>query len=194
MGSSVECFVLHPIPRGLESLRRFVYTTKNGACSKSGYGCHDATVAIGEVEMDTPEEGKYEQYIQPDSISHDDSRWPKTCVCDYEFTDKDEWQINHDRFYARDDGTGVTTWHAAPSGAMRIAWWMGECFRGPDGKTWAVKLPDGSDWIIDGPANNGRKDGPAWTRTGTAPLFTANPSIKSPNYHGFLRNGRLEEC
>lgn len=193
MGSSVECFMLEPIARGVRFLRRYVYSSKE-ACSKSGFGYHNADVSIGEVEMAVPAEGTYEACISSDTIPHEDPRWPRSCACGYVFQDGDEWQINDDRLYAKTDGSGLTTWRTAPPGAMRSAWWMGECFHGPDGKAWAVKLPDGSDWVIDGPASNGRKDGPAWTRTGVAPKFTANPSIKSPGYHGFLRDGRLEEC
>lgn len=33
-----------------------------------------------------------------------------------------------------------------------------------------------------------------WTRTGAIPKVTCSPSILTPRYHGFLRDGFLEEC
>jgi hypothetical protein len=65
-------------------------------------------------------------------------------------------------------------------------------YRGPDGRTLIVRLPDRRDWIIDGPSSNGN----GWTRTGLPEDGTldVNPSILTPEYHGFLRNGALVNC
>lgn len=95
-----------------------------------------------------------------------------------------------------------------PPGAM----WEdeGSDRKGPDGKAWAVKLPDGFVWLIDRQAS----DGTLWTRNGEAPDLTVRPSIHVTTqkydwaaydrgvvpvpsttvtcYHGYLSGGWLE--
>lgn len=81
--------------------------------------------------------------------------------------------------------------------------------KGPDGRHLVVVLPDSHWWSPDSNASN---SGTPWQRTGTMPVFDVNPSIlthkpkwtqvdgkwksvgKETSYHGFLRNGWLEEC
>jgi hypothetical protein len=79
---------------------------------------------------------------------------------------------------------------------MWDAWWYSDKHKGPDGKCLVVRTP-GGDWIVDAKAI----DGNGWTRTGTPPKVTANPSIgigheegKPWTYHGWLRDGHLVEC
>lgn len=84
-----------------------------------------------------------------------------------------------------------------PAGAMYDAPWMkgagGRCV-GPDGVALLVVCPPGTSWgdhwHVDGHANNG----PGWERTGIIPNITATPSIQTPRYHGWLRNGVLVKC
>lgn len=71
--------------------------------------------------------------------------------------------------------------HDAPPGAMFFADWYQE------GATLAVKLPDGTVWLIDLEYEPGKK----WTRHGKPPAITATPSILTANYHGWLRDGQL---
>ena len=61
----------------------------------------------------------------------------------------------------------------------------------PDGKSLVVTLPSLEHWYIDGPSSNGG----GWTRTGSVEDGTLNvtPSILTPKYHGFLRDGHLVE-
>jgi hypothetical protein len=68
---------------------------------------------------------------------------------------------------------------------------MGDLYKGPDGRAWCVQLPDGVPWPIYGPATN---TGARWEITGTAPAFTARPSIQSARYHGWLTDGILRPC
>jgi hypothetical protein len=126
---------------------------------------------------------------------HSDPRWPLKCdKCDYFFVEEDHWQVFQNRLYRRGDTGELCTLRDAPPGAMYDAVWYPESFgRGPDGKALVVCLPpNGGDdwWHIDGPSSNGT----GWTRTGVPPLVTANPSILTDRYHGFLRNGWLESC
>lgn len=76
---------------------------------------------------------------------------------------------------------------------------------GPDGKSLVVVLPDGTEWYIDSIANNcAWKDKPhnCWSRSGPPPDITVGKgppccdgqgSIKTPNYHGHLRNGQFTD-
>ncbi len=67
-------------------------------------------------------------------------------------------------------------------------------YPGPDGRVLGVMTP-GGQWIIDQTANNGPKDRAGWTRTGSPPNVTAHPSIlQGDRYHGWLKDGWLEEC
>jgi hypothetical protein len=93
---------------------------------------------------------------------------------------------------------------------MWFAPWLAECdaYRGLDGRTLMVKLPGDHDWIVDGPASNctipDDKVHKCWVRHGEAPNITVDKnghtcnagagSIAIPGYHGFLRNGQLQEC
>lgn len=50
-----------------------------------------------------------------------------------------------------------------------------------------IVCPDGAVWCIDRKSSNG--DG--WQVTGEWPNITANPSIDTGDYHGFLRDGEF---
>ncbi len=86
----------------------------------------------------------------------------------------------------------------APVGAMWDADWFHGCHestglvydRNPDGIVLCVRCP-GGDWLVDGPSAGGG----SWNRTGAVPDVTVTPSIlQHGKYHGWLRNGYLEEC
>ena len=53
-----------------------------------------------------------------------------------------------------------------------------------------VCLPDGNWWFLDFHAHNTSS---GWTITGSIPQISANPSILTPTYHGYLRNGILSD-
>jgi hypothetical protein len=86
----------------------------------------------------------------------------------------------------------------APVGAMWNADWFIGCreenglvySRHGDGIVLCVRCP-GGDWLVDGPSDTGG----AWERSGTVPNVTVTPSIlQRGKYHGWLRDGYLEEC
>lgn len=118
--------------------------------------------------------------------------------------------------YRRADTGETTTLAAAPVGAMWDASWYREqakdgvnprLFWAPvEGVNLIVKTP-GGDWYVDGRASNcDQPDRPhrCWVRHGTAPDITVDKngdtcgagagSIQQGSYHGFLRNGWLEQC
>lgn len=180
--SRVRCFVLTATDHEQRWLR--VYERRTGGCA----GYCEARVPIAGGLADVDERPTPEQF-------GDDPRWPAACaVCRRPFTNAATRQVFPETVYVDPDGREVTL-RAAPPGAMwRATWWEDlPRYRGPDGACWVVRLPDGRDWCMDGPADDGRK----WIRTGTAPMFTVRPSIGSGEprtYHGFLTAGVLESC
>lgn len=115
------------------------------------------------------------------------------------------WQHFGQEIYRRADTGEETTLLEASPGAMYYADWMlykgsekpGDLFCGPDGHCLVLLVP-GGQWMVDGPASNGPKGKPGWTRSGTPPDVTASPSIgigeRCEIYHGWLRNGILSSC
>jgi len=194
----IECFLIEPTNRYRVSLRRYAFGRNHKCPSPAGY--HNADVYVG------TEEHANQPTCDADgagTFPHEDPRWPKTCsLCNvYVFAETDEWQVNYETVWVGPDGKEYTTLDEnqmssdtatrAPAGAMWRAPWMESAYKGPDGHCYVLRTP-GGDWPID----NG------WTRTGgPAPKFTARPSIlcgKNADgawrYHGFLTDGRLEEC
>lgn len=194
--SRIRCFFLEPTDQVEMALRRFYGFRKPEAKCAGKYGYHNADVVIGRGPALECPEVRDGHPVHGDHWPHNDSRWPKACACGYVFTDDDEWQFNPHTLFKRSDDGALVTLQAAPAGAMWDAHWMGESHKGPDGIHLVVKTP-GGEWAADGPAYSEGKvtHERGWTRTGTAPDFTANPSIHIPGkYHGFLRGGWLEEC
>lgn len=177
----VNCFMLGETGRARRSLRRYCPSTEEKPCpSPRGLRYHNALLALDEVPA-------ADYYDTAQKWPMDDPRWPRACVCGYSFTEDDEWQVFYETLYKRSDNDHVTTLGDAPVGAMWFADWMSKPFHGTDGHCLVVKLPDGYEWMVDGPA----KDGGRWIRTGVPPLVSASPSIVTPNWHGFLTNGIL---
>lgn len=195
----IQCFLLEPTDRARESLRRYRSSGKGDPCPLP-HGYHDASVAIGEIGLLIVEGARGYNGYGDDKHHHSDPQWPTACACGYVFGDGDEWQHNVDRLFRGSPGGQLVTLDEAAPGAMWYAPWYENVYKGPDGRCLVVKTP-GGDWIVDSKASNGTPDNPGWTRTGEPPRVTARPSIgigHGPNggfrYHGFLTDGRLEEC
>jgi hypothetical protein len=208
MGKRVQCFVLERTGSSRYWLRRYSH---GPGCNGSGY--HNAR---GPVIAET-EDDKTKKWLctNPPVIPKEDPRWPKKCDrCEYVFTEADPFQVFGEPLHKRGDTGEIMTWLEAPGGALRRAEWrerddgaVEPGWTGADGQSWEVKLPDGVAWAIDGKCSNcTRPNDPhhCWVREGTAPHFTVGKggntcsagagSILSTGYHGFLRNGFLEEC
>lgn len=178
---STPVFLLTPTATTQETLRRYTYP----ADCPTGHGGHDAYVSIGER--------LYEENYAADDFDHNDPRWPTVCACGYAFQASDHWQHTLDCLYAGGPYRGPL--QDAPAGALWDATWLHDTWLGSDGKCYVVKLPNGTEWIIDGPSSNG--DG--WVRSGDAPNLTVQPSIlvssyrSRASYHGFLTDGVLSD-
>jgi len=199
MTSRIECFWMVPTTSVQRSLRRYVFNKAENGLEKcsSRYEYHNASnlLDVMEVPLDqllicgdgTPNE------TSP-WVAHDHLSWPIHCECGYEFKASDEWQVNLDRLY---EGTkGRFTIDGMPPGAMYDAeWYKIEAGYGvgSDGVALCVKLPPGREWDVWHVDGIGKASS-RWDRVGTIPKITATPSILTPDYHGFLRDGWLEEC
>lgn len=187
---NVKCFMLTPTERCRRWLRRY----ESQPCPRiSGdYSYHQALV-LGE---DAPVIHLSDGCITTQQFRVDDPRWPTHCPCGFLFSDKAARQTFDLEIYLTPDGKEVSI-HCqpppelarAPIGAMWYADWMS--WKGPDGRSLVVMTPAG-EWGIDGPSSN---VGRPWTRTGTPPNVTVNPSIHFVGrYHGRLRNGELSDA
>jgi hypothetical protein len=201
MPSKVTCFWLEPTLDAQVLYRRYVSSAgRSEECgvarvpyeghAPAVWGYHTAQVAIERRPRGADDAGH-----PPTDAEKADPRWPTHCDCGYAFAPEDNWQVNvHTLYSSPQKNLLLCTLHDAPAGAMWDAPWFhghgGGHPRNPDGLYLVVRTPAG-DWLVDGPATNG----PGWTRTGTPPLVTANPSIGFGNpmhMHGWLRNGVLE--
>lgn len=185
----VPCFLVVPTRRYRLKLRRYAPSAARPCKERGAWGC-DASTVVGEEQRDEhPSMGD-----DPGRYPHDDARWPTACArCGVAFEPDDAWQVFPENIYVRSDGAaGEFFLRELPAGAMYDATWLHELpdLRGPDGRSYIVRLPDGADWLIDGPANGGGH----WTRTGEAPKLTAQPSIRTEGYHGWLTDGALVPC
>lgn len=202
--SRIRCFFLAKTDQCSVRLRRYA-GVRDGEplCPTSGLGYHNAEVEIGRITLVLPDD-RSGRDLGDDN--HDDPRWPTRCSCGYAFIPSDPWQHEADALYSRSDTGELVTLRVAPVGAIWECPWMSPgCWPGPDGKILCVKTP-GGDWLIDGGASNGPRGERGWQRTGTVPNLTATPSIGIGDgkrggvaagaylYHGWLRDGWLEEC
>jgi hypothetical protein len=200
MSKEIKCFFVVESGRTRRSLRRY-QGSDQAKCEASGYGYHNASAPIEDGEQ-TP--GSHVS-SPPVNDYAGDPRWPTHCACGYEFQPADQHQVFAESIY-RNEATGEE-WpmRELPPGAVYDAWWYRDeedkprrgtgmgTGTGADGLCLCVCLPPdgGLDyWYVDGGANNG----PGWERTGTVPNITANPSILTPRYHGWLRAGVLISC
>lgn len=178
------CFLLEPTGEASLSLRRYTLA----GCPAGGG--HEASTYIGTAPLVLAEHCIPNIDIDIDPA---DPRWPTHCAaCGYAFQPDDPRQGWQEPLYRAPDGRVCTVRPGdAPAGAMWVADWIpaGDEWSGPDGRCLMLRLPDGTDWMIDGPSRSGGR----WMRTGEPPRITASPSIASPGYHGFLRDGVLTD-
>lgn len=203
--SRIKCYLVEHTGRSRYHLRR--YSAGQERCGK--YGCHNANGPVIGESADDPAKD-YHCSNPPARPADSDPRWPTQCdTCGYKFAEADHWQVFGDPLYRRVDTGEEMTLRDAPAGAMWYQPWYKHFYNpGPDGNWLMCKLPDGTDWCIDGRANNCTMPDDAvhkcWVRTGAPPDVDVGKggntcaagagSIATPGYHGFLRNGWLEQC
>lgn len=215
MGRDVQCFLLEKTGFIRLSLRR--YTNDGGECAHPQTNGYHQAKFLTPDELPTPDDSLLADLKPGETrlgISYDDARWPSNCVCGFKFGDGVRKQLFTEELYRRADNGEVITLREAPHGAMWFSEYLEEYPRmcGPDGKALIVKVMT-SEWHVDGKCNNCTMPEDnvhkCWIRHGTVPNITVDKNGVTcsagggsiwvnqgrPNdWHGFLRNGRLEEC
>lgn len=202
----IKCFWLEPTLECRQWAR--TYERNDVDCGANGY--HQGMRQLPDGQLET-----YERPDWPDRVMHRrvenpaecDVEFPGSCdKCGHVFADGAQRHILYRRLYVDENGTRTTTEEAA-AGAMWDASWNPKCWKGADGMSVTVKTP-GGDWTIDAQCSNctmpDDQTHKCWVRHGTPPLLTVDKnghtcgagagSIAQPGYHGFLRNGYLEQC
>lgn len=201
--------MLEPTEKVSVSLRRYSesYSVAENICPVNG-SYHTAKAFVEEEPAERDARGYINNGTRP-APDHDDQRWPRQCACGYAFLENDEWQRFVEELYRRTDTNEETTLASAGPGAMWHAWWFDDTFV-PQGKHNLVVRTPGGEWCIDSQASNctmpdDRKQERhhCWIRHGEPPLITVDKngttcgagagSIQCNSYHGFLRNGYLED-
>lgn len=184
-------------------LRRYVSSDQTDVPCPGGY--HQA---MSEVIARQPNRANAEGYLEaiPVEEYQGNPSWPKRCAregCDYRFKKADQWQVWTDRIYRRAATGEEFDAMGLPPGSLLDGHWHPQ--KGPDGIALVVVLPPSAEdtrghwWHADGPSSNAREQGqpgPSWTRTGDPrhpETLTANPSILTDDYHGFLQAGFLTD-
>ena len=200
---TVQCFFVEPTDRCRRWLRRYVSSSEAKCPGPMSY--HDAQTFLDEIRRPLDAMKGTWPVASESGVPHEDSRWPVKCEgCDYRFTDSDQWQDFTRQVYVdKASGKTYTLLDKAP-GMMWDAFWMPECWQGPDGRSLVVVCPDGHEWMIDSRASNCTLPNDSvhrcWTRAGVPPRITVDKShgptcaagagsILTPGYHGFLRQG-----
>jgi len=197
-----KVFFLEPTGRMRRYARCFVRSSSEAErhCAVAEHGYHQAWVLVDEV----PEIRTKEGYIEAAAELPEDAPWPRQCPCGRLFL-LNERQTFTDRIYRRTDTGEEMTLRDAGPGAMWDADWMGDFWKGPDGRCLVVKCPNGREWMIDSRASNCTSpidnEHKCWIRHGEPPNITVDKngktcaagagSIQAGDYHGFLRNGIL---
>jgi hypothetical protein len=186
----VTCVLFKKLPKIRRHFRRFSFSNEHKCTGSPGQNSYcNAWVFRDIIEY-------HSDIIEvQDQPPHDDPRWPSKCEkCDYVFTDADNWQIFCDWIYQNTDTGEEVAFRDLPVGAMYDSDWYPPDYRGPDGLALTVILPDKTPWVIDGYASGPPRVPHAWTRTGIPPKVSASPSILTPGYHGWLKDGVLTDC
>lgn len=198
--------------------RRFVFSSKARCSGMPGEHSYcNACVLIDRVPVVRDQSGCI--VAQP-QLPSDDPHWPDFCdACGKVFDDSAERQIHLEIIYRRDDDPSQE-WELdeiPPGGCWDATWHHDvEQWCGADGKSLHVRLPDSSDWGLDGHASNCSRPGEkklhkCWCRHGVPGQLSfhvdkkpeegqqtcdaGGGSIKGNNgYHGFLWHGKLVPC
>lgn len=214
MSERIKCFFLTPSVKVKRFLRRYSSSEIN-PCVGGKFSFHNSKVLLDEVDIPVPGEGVYESDDRMNPTVEESQKplfRPKCEACGYRFTDEDPYQIFTERLYYSDERDEYFTLRELPAGAMYYADWYlienSNHFRGPDGHCLIVIVPGNHPWMVDGRASNCTLPDDnvhkCWVRHGEAPNITVDKSgvtckagagsILAGSYHGFLRNGFLEQC
>jgi hypothetical protein len=202
----IKCFWLDALEEMRYYLRTYE-TEEDKNCPLTG-SFHNATVFLCDGPAEYYERSGHkairciDEPDDPPLVSY-----PTTCNCGFLFSQHAQRHVYHRQLFQRKDTNEKMTVEDAPAGAMWNAWFYGKYWQGEDGMSLMVKTP-GGEWCVDGHASNCTKPDDevhkCWCRHGIPPEITVDKvgntcnagagSIAQKTYHGFLRNGYLEQC
>lgn len=202
----IKCFWMDELDECRYWLRTYE-TVKDAPCPVTK-SYHNAMTVLSDGPIEFYEDHGRKLYRRVNEPEHPPrSAFPALCDCGYVFGPHAVRHVFHRQLFKRADTGEKTTVDDAPVGAMWNAWWESEYRSGADGRSLNVKTP-GGEWCIDARCSNCTMPNDTvhkcWVRHGSPPLITVDKngvtcgagagSIAQPGYHGFLRNGYLEQC
>lgn len=183
-----KCVLLEPTER----CRRWLRVYESDACTGGTYCDGEIALPDGAMVWTLDAEGRRSHWRPDESDVPADAAYPTHCEqCGRAFTAAANRHVRADQLFRHPDGTEHTI-RDMPIGAIWRVEWHESHWAGPDGRCYSVQLPPGGigdQWVIEQPSANGG----GWTRTGEPPDLTATPSILTPRYHGWLRDGWLTD-
>ncbi|MDQ4119906.1 MAG: hypothetical protein M3209_00380 [Acidobacteriota bacterium] len=209
--SRVKCF----FAKETTKVRRYLRRHASGACPSKYRTFHNAERLFDEIEVPVPNgDGceSDERMISEAPEENEKSGYPTECeYCDYRFSDSDGYQFRTERLYRNEETSELYALRDLPPGAIYYASWMDRIYKPQLEHCIIVILPNGNPWMIDSQANNctipedhNQRQHHCWIIEGKLPTINVSKngktcqagagSILSGSYHGFLRNGYLEEC
>ena len=210
MVDRIRCFLLEPTDLVRVYARRYSRENTPDCCPRypGKYSYHTRMVFLFEEPAERDEDKGYTTNGLKPELPHDDPRWPVACECGYVFQEGDSWQRFTEAVWRRADNALETTLSQAPAGALWYAPWCDQFHRPQGPHVLIVKLPDGSDWEIDGQSSNcgipedrSQEKHHCWVIHGTPPDITVDKngvtcsagagSIQTARWHGFLQDGYL---
>lgn len=197
---AIPCYWIEPAGRVTIHLRRYRRSADPGnqRCP-SRYGYCTVYQLVGEAPSTNDEGCPNRVSREPDATyPRSDPRWPTHCPCGYEFVPADGWQVTTEDVY-RDPLTGEEKdrdeW---AYGAVYRASWFEDHWKGPDGISIVIRVPDANgryrDWSPDSPSTSGTP----WSRQGDPRVpgqLSCQPSILMQHghrFHAFITNGVID--
>ncbi len=209
MTHRIRCFFLEPTGRVALLIHRYgSWSETEPRCPVAIGGLHAAFAVVGEEPERRNDLGGI--INAPSVIASADPRWPACCACGYVFTAEDHRRYDVQCLYRRSDTGEELMRSQAPAGAM---WYDASLDASyvPQGLHNLMVRTPGGDWAVDGNARNcgqpedrRQEHHHCWIRHGEPPDITVDKSggptctagsgsIQCHDYHGFLRNGWLED-
>jgi hypothetical protein len=204
--SRIKCFWLEALDECRYWLRTYE-SVEGSKCPVTG-SYHNGMTALPDGKMERYEDrGRSLIRCIDEPKDFHNSDYPSKCDCGFEFTANAYCHVFHRQLFLRTDTGEKMTAEDAPVGAMWDAWYYPKAYRGSDGISLMVKTP-GGEWCVDARCSNctlpDDNEHKCWVRHGSPPDITVDKngktcsagagSIAQPRYHGFLRNGYLEQC
>lgn len=211
--NKIKCHFFHVSTKVKRYFRRY----EDGNCPGSSKTYHNAQKLRDEVNVPIPTDGdeSHPYMVCKKPAVRLREYFPDNCdYCDYRFTAQSEFQLNNERQYQNTETKEYFGLHELPIGGMYFAPWLDDWTEPQLEHVLIVRTPGGL-WTIDSQASNctnPAKDGikrqsdhHCWIIEGTEPpnltvskngntCGAGGGSIQCGSYHGFLRNGYLEEC